>query len=442
MIVKAEFQRRRQQLMQMARQPAAIVVPAAPVRVRSFDSFYAYRQDSDLAYLTGFGEPEAVLVLIPGRAQAQSILFCRERDPARERWDGQILGPERAVSELGVDDAFPIEDIDDILPNLLDGRERVYYHFGRDPEFDLKVLGWINRLRAQASRGAKAPESIIALGHLLGDLRLFKSKAELQLLREAARISALAHQKVMQTVRPGQFENQIEAQLHYVFRHNNAVAAYEPTVASGENACTLHYRQNQSQLRSGDLLLVDAGCEVRFYASDITRTMPISGRFNPVQRELYEVVFAAQNAAIQTARPGQEWQAIHNAARDEIVRGLIALKLINESFEGALRSGSYKRYFPHKTGHWLGLDVHDTGDYTIEGQSRILETDMVMTIEPGIYIDPHDRDAPKGLRGQAVRIEDEVVVARKKPELLTEFVPRSAEAIEQYMSAHLSHTSH
>jgi Xaa-Pro aminopeptidase len=442
MILKTEFQRRRSLLMQMARQPAAIIVPAAPIRVRSFDAYYAYRQDSDLAYLTGFAEPEAVLVLIPGRAQAQSILFCRERDETRERWDGEILGPERAATELGVDDAFPIEDIDDILPNLIDGRERVYYHFGRDPEFDLKVLGWINRLRAQAPRGAKAPESIIALGHLLGDLRLFKSKAELQLLREAARISALAHQRVMQTVRPGQFENQIEAELHYVFRHNNAVAAYEPTVAAGKNACTLHYRDNQAPLNAGDLLLVDAGCEVKFYASDITRTIPISGRFNAVQRDLYNVVLAAQSAAIQVARPGKEWQAIHSAARDEIVRGLIELRVLKESFQSALNSGSYKRYFPHKTGHWLGLDVHDTGDYSIEGQSRILEADMVMTIEPGIYINANELNAPKQLRGMAVRIEDEIVVTRKNPEVLTEFVPRSVEAIEQYMAANASQTSH
>jgi Xaa-Pro aminopeptidase len=439
MISRAEFQRRRKILMELARQPAAIVVPAAPKRVRSMDAFYAYRQDSDLAYLTGFAEPDAVLVLVPGRSHAQSILFCRERDTVRERWDGEIMGPERAVAELGVDDAFPIDDIDDILPNLLDGRERVYFHFGRDPEFDLTVLGWINRLRAQVTRGAQAPESIIALGHLLGDCRLFKSKAELNLLRAAAKISALAHRRVMETARPGLFENQIEAELLYTFRNHNAVAAYEPTVAAGANACTLHYRGNQSQLKAGDLLLVDAGCEVQFYASDITRTIPISGQFSAPQKDLYTIVLSAQNAAIASARSGKEWRDIHDAARDEIVRGLIDLKLVQEPFASALKSGSYKRYFPHKTGHWLGLDVHDTGDYAIDGQSRVLEPDMVLTIEPGIYIDANDQNARKELRGCAIRIEDEVVITTGKAALLTDFVPRSVDAIEALMARQSTH---
>jgi Xaa-Pro aminopeptidase len=434
MISKSEYQRRRKLLMNLARRPAALIVPAAPTRVRSVDAFYAYRQDSDLAYLTGFEEPDAVLVMVPGRTAAQSILFCRERSVERERWDGETMGPERAVEQLGVDDAFPIEDIDDILPNLIDARERVYYHFGRDPEFDLKVLSWINRLRTQRARGAQPPESIIALGHLLGDLRLFKSKAELKLLKKAADISALAHQRVMQTVRPGLSENQIEAELLYVFRSHNAVAAYEPTVAAGKNACTLHYRGNKSPLLAGDLLLVDAGCELAFYASDITRTLPISGRFNPAQRELYDIVLAAQTAAIQAVRVGHEWRAIHDAALREIVRGLIALKLCRGSIEKVLQTGAYKSYFPHKTGHWLGLDVHDVGDYHIEGSSRILEPGMVLTVEPGIYIAADDLKAPKALRGQAVRIEDEVVTTERGPQLLTESVPKTVAAIESLMA--------
>ncbi len=435
MISRAEFQRRRKLLMGLARAPAAIIVPAAPARVRSVDAFYAYRQDSDLAYLTGFEEPDAVLVLIPGRAAAQSILFCRERSAERERWDGEVIGPERAPALLGVDDAFPIEDIDDILPNLIDGRERVYYHFGRDAEFDLKVLSWINRLRAQQPRGARAPESIIALGHLLGDLRLFKSKGELKLMRQAVAISALAHHQVMRTVRPGLSENQIEAELMYVFRSHNAVAAYEPTIAAGKNACTLHYRGNKSPLVAGDLLLVDAGCEVACYASDITRTMPISGRFNPAQRDLYNVVLSAQDAGISAAKVGNAWRDIHDAALREIVRGLIALKLLKGRVDKVIASGAYKTYFPHKTGHWLGLDVHDVGDYHIEGSSRILEPGMVLTVEPGIYIAPDDANASKALRGQAVRIEDEIAITAFGPQLLTDTVPRMAEAIEAYMHA-------
>ncbi len=419
--------------MSLARGPAVIIVPAAPARMRSVDAFYAYRQDSDLAYLTGFDEPDAVLVLIPGRAAAQSILFCRERSAERERWDGEMLGPERAPASLGVDDAFPIEDIDDILPNLMDGRARVYYHFGRDAEFDLKVLSWINRLRSQKPLGARPPESIIALGHLLGDLRLFKSKGELKLMRDAVAISALAHQRVMRAVRPGLSENQIEAELLYVFRSHNAAAAYEPTVAAGKNACTLHYRGGKSPLQAGDLLLIDAGCEIACYASDITRTMPISGRFSPAQRDLYEVVLSAQEAGIAAAKPGNSWRAIHDAALREIVRGLIALKLLKGSLDKALAANSYKTYFPHKTGHWLGLDVHDVGDYHIEGSSRILEPGMVLTVEPGIYIDSLDARAPKALRGLAVRIEDEVVITATGPQLLTSAVPRAADAIEAFM---------
>jgi Xaa-Pro aminopeptidase len=437
-ISKAEFQRRRKTLMALARTPAALIVPAAPIRVRSVDAFYAYRQDSDLAYLTGFDEPQAVLVLIPGRAAGQSILFCRERDAERERWDGEILGPERAPERLGVDDAFPITDIDDILPNLIDGRERVYYHFGRDPEFDLNVLAWINRLRGQTTRGAKPPESIIALGHLLGDLRLFKSKAELALMRHAAAISALAHTRALHVARPGLTENQIEAELLYVFRSHNAVAAYEPTVAAGKNACTLHYRGNKSPLLKGDLLLIDAGCEVACYASDITRTLPISGRFTPAQRDLYDAVLSAQNAAVSAAQAGNPWRAIHDAALRETVRGLIALKLIKGSIDKAIQSASYKRYFPHKTGHWLGLDVHDVGDYQIEGSSRILEPGMVLTVEPGIYVPAHDLQAPAALRGQAVRIEDEIVITANGPEHITHAVPRTAAAIEAAM-AHAEH---
>ena len=434
MIAVSEYRKRRTMLMSMARAPAVIIVPAAPARVRSVDAYYAYRQDSDLAYLSGFDEADAVLVLVPGRRAGQALLFCRERSQERELWDGELTGPDRAPGRLGVDDAFPIEDIDDILPNLMDGRERVYYHFGRDAEFDLRVLGWINRLRAQAPMGAKAPESIIALGHLLGDIRLFKSKVELELLRKAAAISAMAHCKVMQTARPGLSENQIEAELLYVFRSNDAVAAYEPTVASGKNACVLHYRGNRAPLKSGELLLVDAGCEVSFYASDITRTIPVNGRFSPIQAELYDIVLSAQGAAIKQARVGESWGSIHDAALREIVRGLVALKLCQGRIDTVIKNGSFKRYFPHKTGHWLGLDVHDVGDYQIEGSSRILEAGMVLTVEPGIYIAPDDASAPRALRGQAVRIEDELVIAAGGPEVITAQVPKTRAAIEALMA--------
>ena len=435
LITGAEFARRRTQLLGLIGPDAVAIVPAAPRMARSQDAYYRYRQDSDLAYLTGFDEHEAVLALVPGRAAGESILFCRERDVERERWDGEILGPERAPEHMRLDDAFPITDIDDILPNLLDGRARVYYHFGRDPEFDLQVLGWINRLRVQRVRGARPPESIVALGFLLSEMRLIKSAAEIRLLKKAASIAVEAHLHVMQNCKPGLGEHEIEADILHVFRKRGAVAAYEPTVAAGKNACTLHYRAHRSKLKAGELLLVDAGAEVNCYASDITRTLPISGRFNKAQRALYEVVLAAQNAAIAASIVGNPWENVHQAALEVICEGLIALKLLKGSVKEALRSGKYKKYFMHKTGHWLGLDVHDVGDYRIDGQSRLLEPGMVFTIEPGIYIPADDTDAPAALRGVAVRIEDEILVRMAGPLLLTEAAVRGAEEIEALMQA-------
>jgi Xaa-Pro aminopeptidase len=434
-IASTEFAARRAQLLGLIGQGAAAIVPAAPRLARSQDAYYRYRQDSDLAYLTGFDEHEAVLVLVPGRAAGESILFCRERDEERERWDGEILGPERAPELMRLDDAFPITDIDDILPNLLDGRARVYYHFGRDPEFDLQVLGWINRLRVQRVRGARPPESIVALGFLLSEMRLIKSAAEIRLLKKAANIAAAAHTHVMKTCKPGLGEHEIEADILHLFRKRGAIAAYEPMVAAGKNACTLHYRAHRSKLKAGELLLIDAGAEVDCYASDITRTIPISGRFNKAQRALYEVVLVAQTAAIAAATVGKPWENVHQAALQVICEGLIALKFIKGSVKEVLRNASYKKYFMHKTGHWLGLDVHDVGDYRVDGQSRLLEPGMVFTVEPGIYIPADDTDAPPALRGVGIRIEDEVLVRAVGPLLLTEAVPRGAEQIEDLMRA-------
>jgi Xaa-Pro aminopeptidase len=433
-IARTEFVKRRQQLLDLIGPRAAAIIPAAPRMARSMDAYYPYRQDSDLAYLTGFDEHDAVLVLIPGRAAGQSILFCRERSPERERWDGEILGPERAPALMQLDDAFPITDVDDILPNLLDGRQRVYYHFGRDPEFDLQVLGWINRLRQQAARGARPPESIVALGYLLNEMRLIKSSSEIKLLKQAAEISCAAHMHVMQNCKPGQGEHEIEADILHIFRKRGAVAAYEPMVAAGKNACTLHYRAHRSRLKAGELLLVDAGAEVSCYASDITRTIPISGRFSKPQRALYALVLSAQNAAIDAAKMGASWESVHEAALDVIADGLCALKLLRGKRADIIRKGTYKKYFMHKTGHWLGMDVHDVGDYRIDGRSRVLEAGMVFTIEPGIYIPADDQDAPAALRGAAVRIEDEVLVHSKGPQILTAAAPREADAIEAAMA--------
>jgi Xaa-Pro aminopeptidase len=433
-VLAHEHRRRRRQLMELAGHGAIIIVPSAPERIRNNDAHYPYRQDSDLVYLTGFEEPESVLVLVAGREAAESILFCRERDRAREQWDGPRLGPEQAPEKLLVDDAFPIADIDDILPGLIEGRERVYYHFGRDAEFDLRVLGWINRVRAEVRRGARAPHEIIALGYLLHELRLFKSRGEVQLMRRSARIAAEAHTRLLSICQPGMTEFEIEAEILHTFRRHQAVPAYEPIVAAGANACVLHYRANQSELKDGDLLLVDAGAEYACYASDITRTIPVSGRYSPEQRAIYQLVLDAQLAAIAEARPGRHWNDVHDAAVRTITAGLIRLGLLKGSLAKNLKDERYKEFYMHKTGHWIGLDVHDVGDYRIDDQPRLIEPGMVMTVEPGIYIAPDANDVPARWRGIGVRIEDDVLVTRNGPDVLTSGVVKDIDAIEAAMA--------
>ena len=435
MIETKEYVRRRKQLMRMAGRDAIVIVPAAPERVRNNDSHYPYRQDSDFHYLSGFPEPDAVLALIPGREQGETILFCRERDAERERWDGARAGHDGAVRDYGFDDAFPIDDIDDILPDMIEGRTRVYYHFGRDPEFDLKLIGWINRVRAQVRQGAVPPHEFVALSHLLHDLRLYKSRGELRVMRKSARIAAEAHVRAMRATRPGMNEHEVEAELLHEFRRHGAVPSYEPIVGGGANACVLHYRANNAALRDGDLLLIDAGAEYQCYASDITRTFPVNGRFSPEQRAIYDIVLTAQTAAIDEVRPGRAFDAYHEAAVRVITRGLIKLGLLEGSLEKNLREHAYRAFYMHKTGHWLGLDVHDVGDYRVDGEFRLLEPGMVVTVEPGIYISPDLKRVPARWRGIGIRIEDDVVVTRGDPLVLTDSVPRDADAIEELMAA-------
>ncbi|WP_133478976.1 aminopeptidase P N-terminal domain-containing protein [Cognatilysobacter segetis] len=426
--------RRRRQLMRMAGEDAIVIVPAAAERVRSRDTHFPYRQDSDLLYLSGFPEPEAVLALIPGRAHGESILFCRERDPEREGWDGPRLGPEGAVDVLGVDDAYPITDLDDILPGLLEGRSRVYYHFGRDAEFDLKLIGWLNRVRAQVRSGAQPPHEFLELGHLLDELRLFKDAGELKLMQKAADVSVAAHEAAMRAAMPGITEYQLQAEIEYVFRRHAAVPAYNSIVGTGANACVLHYNANAATARDGELVLIDAGAEVQGYAADITRTFPVSGRFTAPQRELHDLVCAAQAAALARARPGEAWDAMHEAAVHTLADGLLRLGLLKGKLEKVVADGSYRRFYRHKTGHWLGLDVHDVGDYRVDGQSRVLEPGMVFTIEPGLYVDADDRSVDAKWRGIGIRIEDDVLVTKDAPRVLTGALARSADEIEAFMA--------
>ena len=419
--------------MKMAGEDAVLLVAAAPERIRNADAAWPYRQDSDLHYLSGFPEPDAVLALLPGRRHGEVVLFCRERDDERERWHGESIGTERAVSALGMDDAFPIDDIDDILPGMIEGRARVYCHFGREPEFDARLLGWMRRLR-QLRGGGVVPKEFVALGHLLHDLRLYKSRAELRLMRASAAIAAEAHLAAMRMARAGRYEYEVEAELVRAMRGSGAVPAFPPIVASGASACVMHYQANRAPLRDGDLLLVDAGAELDCYASDISRSYPVNGRYSREQRALYEVVHAAQLAAIDEVRPGRPFSAAHDAAVRMIAEGLCSLGLLPGDADAAIAEGSYKRFFPAKTGHWLGLDVHDVGDYRIDGEPRILEPGMVVTVEPGIYVSPNERSVPERWRGIGIRIEDDVAVTRDGHDVLTAAVPKEAEAIEAMLA--------
>src|SRR5580658_5496547 len=433
-MARDEFARRRRQLMRLMGRDSIAVLPAAPVRHRNSDVEYPFRQDSDFHYLTGFGEPEAVAVLVPGRAQAEYILFVRERDGARETWDGRRAGPAGASREYGADDAFPIADMDEILPGLLENRTRVYYTMGVYADFDQRVVGWVNALRTQAKTGRHPPQELVALEHLLHDMRLYKSRTELELMRNAARISARAHLRVMRFCRPGVTEYQVMAELLHEFRRHNADTAYHPIVGGGANSCILHYRENDQTLVSGDLLLLDAGCEFEYYASDVTRTFPVNGRFSPAQRAVYQVVLEANRAAIACVRPGRHWNAPHEAAVRVITQGLVKLGLLKGRVATLIKSGAYRRFFRHRTGHWLGLDVHDVGDYKVGDEWRVLEPGMVLTIEPGIYLPAGARGVPKRFRNIGIRIEDDVVVTKRGAEVLSARIPKDPDQIEALMA--------
>ncbi|MFO1394773.1 MAG: Xaa-Pro aminopeptidase [Steroidobacteraceae bacterium] len=432
---KDEFARRRRQLMRMMGRGAIAILPAATEKLRSGDSHYPYRQDSDFHYLTGFGEPEAVAVLVPGRAQAEYILFVRERDPVRETWDGRRAGPEGATRDYGADDAFPIGDIDDILPGLIEQCGRVYYTMGVHPEFDQQVIGWVNTLRSQAKHGKHTPHEFVALDHLLHDMRLYKSRGEIAVMRHAAKISVNAHLRAMRTTRPGMHEYQVMSELVHEFHSHGAESAYHPIVGGGANSCILHYRENSDPLRDGDLLLIDAACEYGCYATDITRTFPVNGRFSPEQKAIYDVVLEAQEAAFAAIRPGNHYNAFHEAAVKATTQGLVRLGLLKGRVPTLIREEAYRKFFMHKSGHWLGLDVHDVGDYKVGDEWRVLEPGMVVTVEPGIYIPAGTKGVPKRWWNIGVRIEDDVLVTPTGHEVLTSGLPRTTAEIEREMAA-------
>ena len=429
-----DYARRRQNLMQHIGDGIAIV-PSAPIARRNGDVLYRYRPDSDFFYLTGFSEPETVAVLIPGRASGEFLIFCRERNRAEEMWDGHRAGLEGAVEIFNADDAFPIDDIEDILPGLLENRSKVYCNLGRYPDFDEQLLHWLSDVKNRKRSGISAPGELVDHGYILHEIRLIKGAAEIKAMKKAAAVSVVAHCRAMSRCQPGMFEYEIEAELEYAFRQGGAqYPAYPSIVAGGENACILHYIDNSRRLRKHDLLLIDAGAEIDCYCADITRTFPVSGRFSGRQKALYEIVLEAQLAAIAAVSPGASFNDPHEAAVRAITAGLKDLKLLKGSVDSLIEKTAYRKFFVHRTSHWLGLDVHDVGEYRVGDTWRMLEPGMVLTIEPGIYVPAH-RNIPKQWHGIGIRIEDDVLVTRQGHDVLTQDAPKDPAAIETLMAS-------
>jgi Xaa-Pro aminopeptidase len=434
MIPIKSFRERRHSLASQMRAGVA-VVPTAPERIRNRDAHFPYRFDSYFYYLTGFREPEAVLVIVADSEKTSSrhILFCREKDTEREIWDGFRYGPEAAREAFELDEAYPIAMLDEMLPKLLADQPAIHCALGEDGDWDTRVIDWVNRVREQSRGGVAAPSVIRDIRLLLDEMRLFKSPDELQVMRHAARISTDAHRRAMRSVRPGMREYEVEAELLHEFRRHGAEApAYTPIVAGGANACILHYVENNARLAPGDLLLIDAGCELNGYAADITRTFPVDGKFGSAQKDLYQLVLAAQAAAISEVRPENSWDGPHLAAVRVLVQGFVDFGLCRGSVDEVMETGDYKRFYMHRTGHWLGLDVHDAGEYKQNGAWRRLQPGMTLTVEPGCYVRPGE-NVPQHFWNIGVRIEDDVVVTESGCEVLTSAAPKSVAEIEGLM---------
>lgn len=429
------FSERRARLLS-AIQPGVLVLFSTPTAVRNNDVEHEYRQSSDLFYLTGFDEPETVLVLSSVAEKDKLVLFVRPRDPERETWDGRRAGVEGAIKEFGADAAYPIAELATRLPELLLGASELHYALGQHREQDDVLLTALEGARRRGRRGAVYPTRLVDPEVKLHELRLYKTPDEVEIMRRAARISGEAHVAAMQSAKPGLNECEIDALFRGIFRKNGCERpAYEPIVGSGVNATILHYRKNNRVMQDGELLLIDAGCELDYYASDVTRTFPVNGRFSPEQRAIYEIVLQAQERAIEKAKPGATLDDVHVASAEVITRGLIALGLVEGPFEDAMKEQRYKTFYMHKCSHWLGMDVHDVGSYYAGGKGRPLEPGMVLTVEPGIYVSESATGAAERYRGIGVRIEDDVLVTDAGNEVLTAHIPRTVDAVERACQA-------
>lgn len=431
---QSEFKKRRQALMQQIGTGNIAIIASASSAVRNRDVHYPFRQDSDFYYLTGFNEADALAVFIPGREQGEYVLFCREYDATKALWEGAHAGLEGATTHYGADDAFPIDDLDEILPGMLENKAKVFYPMGKNGELDHKLLDWINHIRKQSRSGVTAPGELVSLEHIVHEMRLFKSAEEIKLMRRAAEISAQAHVRAMQYCQVGAYEFEVEAELiHQFMRSGLRAVAYPSIVAGGKNACVLHYTENADKLRKGDLLLIDAGAECDHYAADITRTFPVSGKFSEPQRLLYQLVLDAQAAALDEIAPGIAWNKAHEASVEVLTKGLVELGFLKGRIKKLIKEEKYKQFYMHRIGHWLGMDVHDVGDYKIKDEWRLLEPGMVLTVEPGLYVPAECQTVDKQWRGIGIRIEDDVLVTADGYEVLTASVPKTVEAIEAVM---------
>ena len=433
---QSEFKRRRKALMQQVGKGNIALIASASNQTRNRDVEFPFRQDSDFYYLTGFNEADSLAVFIPGRELGEYILFCREFDQTKALWEGAHAGLEGATEHYEADDSFPIDDMDEILPGMLENKSKVFYPMGRDGELDHQILEWINYIRKQSRNGVNAPGELVSLEHILHEMRLFKSAAELKLMRKAADVSCEAHRRAMQQCHPGMYEYQIEAEIVHDFMQNGLrYVAYPSIVAGGKNACVLHYVDNKDKLKKGDLLLIDAGAECDHYAADITRTFPVSGKFNQAQKQLYQLVLDAQYAAIEQIQPGVPWNKAHDASVEVLTKGLVELGLLKGRVSKLIKDGKYKQFYMHRIGHWLGMDVHDVGDYKVDDEWRLLEAGMVLTIEPGLYIPENCDKVDAKWRGIGIRIEDDVLVTNEGYEILTHAVPKEIDEIETLMQA-------
>jgi Xaa-Pro aminopeptidase len=431
---KIEFAKRRQELMNIIGEGSIAIVPTAPEQIRNCDVHYSYRQDSNFYYLTGFTEPQALAVIIPQRAQGQYLLFCSENDQEQERWSGNSIGLNEARKVYDADDAFPITDIDDIVPRLMEKYHHIYYPIGYYSEFDNKVTEWISQLRNRIGYVTHIQHKVVALDHILHEMRLIKTRAEIQEIRTASNITVRAHKRAMKFCRQGLFEYQVEAEINHEITNKGCASMAFPTiVASGKNSFIFHYTKKDSKLKNGDLILVDAGAEFKHYASDITRTFPINGGFTSVQKTIYELVLNVQQAALSEIYPGNSIDKIYQTAINIVTKGLIEIGLLVGEFEYLIEQEAYKLFYVSHISHWLGIDVHDPGNYKIDGAWRVLEPGMVLTVEPGIYI-PTRNNIPKKWWNICIRIEDVVLVTKTGFEVLSADMPKTVNEIENFMA--------